>query len=407
MYKGETNHMKKLQKLLAVFLAVFLLSGCFKYRIELTVDKEGNIDAKTTMLFKELSLTESGVDPDEFVDEQIQTSQAEDEDVKYEKVREEIDGESYVGFSITGDEAIDLETKVENNVITLEIPLKEEATEVTDIIGGEEDEDIDYGELGIEMLVIVNMPAKAESNVGTVDGNKVTINLLEDSKTVDTAVITCKLPGSYTVVFVIGAIVLAALAVFLYMKKGKKPAAPAPAPEAAPASAEPVFEPETAAAAPEAEKAVVEEAAVVESEKTAVEETAEPAVTEEPAPAEEASVEPEPVPAETAEPEKTPVEPAPAAEEPVMEAPAPEVDSVPAETETAAVEEPAPEVVPEAEPAVAENVETEPVAEVKEETLSEAATEPASETEEAEKKKPAPAETADAPEEGSTDDPEA
>ena len=88
--------MKKLFKLLAVFIMTLALTGCMKIRYQINITGKDNADVNMTMLYsKEM------MDTYQMSQEDIKKQLLEDEKLKdwnLGDVSEEIDGEKYVGF---------------------------------------------------------------------------------------------------------------------------------------------------------------------------------------------------------------------------------------------------------------------------------------------------------------------
>ena len=280
--------MKNLKKIIIGLFATVLLTGCYKIKITVDVDKEGTVNASMTTLVQESAFSEYGMDTNDIKESMIQSAKESYPEAEITELEEDIDGEKYVGYTVKSIDTGDYKAEVKDNVVTLTIPMSsatEGMEDVTEALGADESGEMTpekMAEYGIEMKMIINMPAPAESNVGKVEGNKVTIDLLTDTNAVDTAVITAKLPTDGTVWIIAGiaAVVLIGLAVFFFTRKKNNPSGTSPVAEKAEdiaqkaaEKAEPVIEKVDEAADKAADK--VEEAVAPIADK--VEEAVEPA----------------------------------------------------------------------------------------------------------------------------------
>ena len=182
--------MKKLLKTLSLLLAVFLLTGCMKMTINLEVNADKSVNTSMDFLMEESALTASQMTKEEFVEqmkEQMLSSE-ETKNVKVTSIEETINASNWVGVRMEGlastaDEMgvnITEETIDGKDCIVLKLPMEDLSQQMDSQLLQSADYSVDKMKaLGLEMVINVKMPGKATSNVGTVDGQNVKIDLLE------------------------------------------------------------------------------------------------------------------------------------------------------------------------------------------------------------------------------------
>ena len=214
--------MKKIWKALVAGLLAVTLTGCMKIRTEFNVSADGTVDAALTMLMSESFLSSMGSDLETAVEEMKASYQEQYPDAKVTVVTEK-DGETnYGGVRISGVEAKEAVVTKDGNTLIMELPvdgLEESIADGTDYEGMDLSPET-FKAAGMEVTVIVNMPAKAESNVGTVDGKKVTVDLLDLPEGTEKIRITCKLSSGSALPYIIGGVAVAAVAAaFFFLRK--------------------------------------------------------------------------------------------------------------------------------------------------------------------------------------------
>lgn len=170
------------------------LSGCMKVRIQLDVDSEGKVSSTETVLLRSEMLGMGG-DIDASLEQMRQSSAENHPEAEVTIVKEEGTGEedSYGGIAVRETDVQKYNVTVEHNTITLRIPRNSLQDEFSSEVGAEPSEEYDSAdlkELGFEAVMIVNMPAAAKTNVGTVEGKTVTIDLIEMPSDIEEIVIT-------------------------------------------------------------------------------------------------------------------------------------------------------------------------------------------------------------------------
>lgn len=217
--------MKKVKQLFLVCAMAFMLCGCYKANINITVHSDGTADMAMEMLVSEQALNYMDATVDDFKESMMQSM---DEDVKESTKIKEIsrtyDDEKYVGFEMS----YDLE-KAKSDEFKKIIKIKDDTIsfimDANDVSGLGSDQLDDYSSMdGIEFNMNVTMPGKIlKNNVGEVDGNTVKINLLtfKESK----IEIKSELGGSDNTIMIVGiiaAVVVIAGVAFFLIKKNKK-----------------------------------------------------------------------------------------------------------------------------------------------------------------------------------------
>lgn len=230
--------MKKLLKTLSLLLAVFLLTGCMKMTINLEVNADKSVNTSMDFLMEESALTASQMTKEEFVEqmkEQMLSSE-ETKNVKVTSIEETINASNWVGVRMEGlastaDEMgvnITEETIDGKDCIVLKLPMEDLSQQMDSQLLQSADYSVDKMKaLGLEMVINVKMPGKATSNVGTVDGQNVKIDLLElvsqSHATNEIAISSPKSAGmDMTFIFIgIGALVIIGIVVFVLKNKKK------------------------------------------------------------------------------------------------------------------------------------------------------------------------------------------
>lgn len=217
--------MKRVKQLFLVCAMAFMLCGCYKANINITVHSDGTADMAMEMLVSEQALNYMDATVDDLKESMMQSM---DEDVKETTKIKEIsrtyDDEKYVGFEMS----YDLE-KAKSNEFKKIIKIKDDTIsfimDANDVSGLGSDQLDDYSSMdGIEFNMNVTMPGKIiKNNVGEVDGNTVKINLLtfKESK----IEIKSELGGSDNTLIIVGiiaAVVVIAGVAFFLIKKNKK-----------------------------------------------------------------------------------------------------------------------------------------------------------------------------------------
>lgn len=187
---------------------------------------------------EESALTASQMTKEEFVEqmkEQMLSSE-ETKNVKVTSIEETINASNWVGVRMEGlastaDEMgvnITEETIDGKDCIVLKLPMEDLSQQMDSQLLQSADYSVDKMKaLGLEMVINVKMPGKATSNVGTVDGQNVKIDLLElvsQSHATNEIVISSPKSAGMDMTFIfigIGALVIIGIVVFVLKNKKK------------------------------------------------------------------------------------------------------------------------------------------------------------------------------------------
>ena len=229
--------MKKILKVLTMALMVFVLTGCMKLSINVEVKADKTMAMGMEILAEESMFKSAGMSADDYVkqmEDQIKSSEGM-EDAKTTPIEKTIDGSKWVGVSVQGTASADASVRI----IDKEVNGKDgiELTLPMDDFSDQMDMSqlTSYGysveqmkKLGMEMNVVIKMPGKATSNVGTVDGNTVTVDLLDMMATgkSNDIIVSSELSGGgmdMSMIFIIvGVAAIAGVVAFMLMKKKKE-----------------------------------------------------------------------------------------------------------------------------------------------------------------------------------------
>lgn len=212
--------MKKIKRLFLVCALAFMLCGCYKANINITVNSDGTAKMAMEVLVSEEMLKYSGQTTKELKEGMLESmSEEEQKKVTIKEISRTYDDEKYVGFDITGD-ASELEKLIE--VGESDVTFTMGKNEIGALAGNDLDSVTSQQMEGIEFNMNITMPGKIlENNVGEVSGNTVKIDLLTFK---DTEVeIKSELGGNNTmlIVGIIAAVIVIAGVAFFIIKKKK------------------------------------------------------------------------------------------------------------------------------------------------------------------------------------------
>lgn len=201
---------KTMMKILAA-LCVFVLSGCVRMRMSMDVSSSGDVKSGVTLLFHEDLMSFNGANVDEQI-ELIMSKYREQYPDAVIKKAEEKDGDTvYAGVSVTGIANDALKAEISEGMVTLRLPISALTNEfAATALNGVNYSLNDLKEHGAQITLEVNMPAAASCNIGTVEGKRVFIDLLDLPSGTDEIVITSKagLPLS-TLLLIAGGVLIA------------------------------------------------------------------------------------------------------------------------------------------------------------------------------------------------------
>lgn len=174
--------MDKIKKTVIALISVFTLSGCMKMDMTFNVESVEKMTMGVELLLSPELYAEVSDSLEQSAKETIETDA---ENVKVEVIEETVNDETWKGVSIQGDvTGEDLSAFVkedgDNLVFTLS---KADTNELLgeETMGGMTKEDVEaYLNYGFSMNIHVSMPNTPTTNIGTVNGNTVDIDLLSD-----------------------------------------------------------------------------------------------------------------------------------------------------------------------------------------------------------------------------------
>lgn len=174
--------MDKIKKTVIALISAFALTGCMKMDMTFNVESAEKMTMGVELLLSPELYAEVGDSLEQSAKETIETDA---ENVKVEVIEKNIDDETWKGVFIQGDvTGEDLSAFVkedgDNLVFTLS---KDDTNELLgeETMGGMTKEDIEsYLNYGFSMNIHVSMPNTPTTNIGTVNGNTVDIDLLSD-----------------------------------------------------------------------------------------------------------------------------------------------------------------------------------------------------------------------------------
>lgn len=229
--------MKKILKTLSLLLAVFLLTGCMKIKINFEVNADKSATGSMDLLFEESLLSMSGTSTDEAIEQLKQQMQSSEgmENATITSINESIDGKNWAGIHVDGLDTTSsemqtmiTEEKIDGeDCIVLRMPLDDFKNQVNSELSYAAGYSVDKMKaLGMEMVLNIKMPGNAKSNVGTVDGQNVTIDLLELTANGNQNELVVSSPKSVgmnmTYVYIgIGALVIIGIIAFILKNKKK------------------------------------------------------------------------------------------------------------------------------------------------------------------------------------------
>ncbi|WP_154887343.1 zinc ribbon domain-containing protein [Longibaculum muris] len=227
--------MHKKLKLLFLGLMVCLLTGCMKMNIYTEVKSDKTMKMNIEYLIDETTFQGSEITAQDWLNE-MKDNYLKDKqkDMTFQPIDKTIDGKKWVGFKITTDDQKQSKYLTEKDIdgtksIVFTIPMNQVSHQLGNSLGGVPQNSSldDLKAKGVEMNLTVKMPAKASSNIGTVDGREVKIDLLEASVNgLDgDIVISSAASGGIdmTLIFTGLGIVLIVVIVVVLMKKKKAP----------------------------------------------------------------------------------------------------------------------------------------------------------------------------------------
>ena len=222
--------MKKLFKLLAVFIMTLALTGCVKIRCQINITDKDNADVNIMVLFSKNMMNTYQMSQEDIKKQLLESAKF--KDLKFVDVSEEIDGEKYVGFKATAPKDSSVEILKGLDVKENKYTLKLNGSKFDGVLNIDEFEKRGYSvdqleKMGLEFNIKISMPGKVKSSsIGEVKGNAVTIGLKDIEKLSNDIVIVSETSGSSSnsglIIGVIAAIVVVGAGAFYFFKKKNK-----------------------------------------------------------------------------------------------------------------------------------------------------------------------------------------
>ncbi len=215
--------MGRIFKYIVLLLTALSLTGCMKYNINMTVNKDMTSETSMELLVDDSFLEAMNMTSDEFY-ESFEEEYLASDDLEDATVTQ-ISDDGWSGVLITGLTLDDISTTISeeeiDNVdsIVVTIPI-DDITGVIDFSSyGYTLEDLQ--EAGMEIVLNVTMPDDATSNIGEVNEETVTIDLLElmySDNEEENIVISSAIPNNMILYIAIGAVVFAVV-IFIVLKR--------------------------------------------------------------------------------------------------------------------------------------------------------------------------------------------
>lgn len=222
--------MKKLFKLLAVFIMTLALTGCVKIRCQINITDKDNADVNIMVLFSKNMMNTYQMSQEDIKKQLLESAKF--KDLKFVDVSEEIDGEKYVGFKAAAPKDSSVEILKGLDVKENKYTLKLNGSKFDGVLNIDEFEKRGYSvdqleKMGLEFNIKISMPGKVKSSsIGEVKGNAVTIGLKDIEKLSNDIVIVSETSGSSSnsglIIGVIAAIVVVGAGAFYFFKKKNK-----------------------------------------------------------------------------------------------------------------------------------------------------------------------------------------
>ncbi len=189
--------MKKL--LLKIVLSVFAavtMAGCIDMNITADVEEKGDITGSMRLLVHPNVLKMMNMTVDEAMEQLKENYAAEYPDATVDKISEERDGTVFEGVELHNVQNDDFTAETKDGIMTVTIPVRELRDQAEDLAGVSAKTLKNYGSV---ITLVVNMPAEPQTNIGTVEGNTVIIDILNLPDGIDDAIITCAVETEETV----------------------------------------------------------------------------------------------------------------------------------------------------------------------------------------------------------------
>lgn len=223
--------MKKVLKVLTVFVMVLALTGCMKVRYQINITDKDNANVNLTMLYSKEMMDTYNMTQESIKEQLMADDTYADWDLK--DVSEKVNGEQYVGFKATAPKEISKEILNSLTVKGDKYTLKLKGTDVNSGFDTSQFDQLGYSmdqleKMGLEVNIKIAMPGKIKSStVGKVENGVVTLGLTDLEKlSTDITIVSEKSSSSSNLGLIAGGILVAAIVVagaFYFYKKKNKP----------------------------------------------------------------------------------------------------------------------------------------------------------------------------------------
>lgn len=213
-----------MKKIIMIFMALFMLSGCAKYKMTVNVDEEGKVTSSLKSLISEEALLSQNMTKDVALTTMKTSLVGNNDQAKVEEIKEEIDHKTYYGLSITHIKTSSIKSEVNGDEISVDIPVDHLLSSIKS--GLPKNMTLkNIKKLGGEVSIVINMPSDAHSAVGKVDGKQVKVDLLDlayKNKDVKTIHVTSKKNNHVGMIAGIVLVIMILAGILIVMKRKQK-----------------------------------------------------------------------------------------------------------------------------------------------------------------------------------------
>ena len=181
--------MKKILKLLMMFVVALALTGCVKVRCQIDITDKDDANINMAVLFEKEMLDTYQMSQDDIKSQLQEEGNFKNWEIK--DVSETIDGEKYLGFNATAPKEVSKNILESLTVEGDQYTLKLEGSDLNSTMDINEFEQLGYStdkleEMGVEFSIKISMPGKIKSStLGEVKDDVVTIGLKDFEKLSD------------------------------------------------------------------------------------------------------------------------------------------------------------------------------------------------------------------------------
>ncbi|MFQ8706636.1 MAG: LppM family (lipo)protein [Thomasclavelia sp.] len=222
--------MKKVLKVLTVFVMLLALTGCMKIRYQINITDENKADVNLTMLYSKEMMDTYNMTQESIKEQLMEDDTYADWDLK--DASEKVDGEEYVGFKAAAPKNVSKEILNSLTVKGDKYTLKLKGSDVSGSFDTSQFDQLGYSmdqleKMGLEVSIKIAMPGKVKSStVGKIENGVVTLGLADLEKlTTDITIVSEKSGSSSNIGLIVGGIAVVAIVAgggfYFYKKKNK------------------------------------------------------------------------------------------------------------------------------------------------------------------------------------------